>query len=259
MNPAPASFPVLQFADTPVDPKQYIEKGTGKAKALGYVFGLLGLVVLAATTFGVGLLALPIGLVAEYFNRKKAMARLKGSALEVGPEQLPELHQCAQDFALRLGLKEVPAIYVVESNVLNAAAMRIGSRQVIVLIDDIVDSCLRSGDQRAIGFILAHEMAHHALGHTGIVQGFLFQAYKKLSRLNEFSCDAVARALVKEESVAVNALLVMLTGPQLVPYVNRAALLRQAAEVTADKNSVKSERALSHPLLLRRLQRMLAS
>jgi len=257
MNPDITPFPVLQFTDTPVDPKQYIEKGTGAAKAFGYVFALIGLVILAASTFGLGLLAVPLGLAVDYFNRKKAMARLKGSALEVGPDQLPELHQCARSFATRLGMKEVPAIYVVESNVINAVAMRIGSRQVIILIDDVVDSCLRSGDRRAIGFVLAHEMAHHALGHTGIVQGFLFQTFKKLSRLNEFTCDAVARALVHEESVAVNALLVLLTGPQLVPYVNRAALLRQAAEVAADKNSAKSESTLSHPLMLRRLQRML--
>jgi hypothetical protein len=52
-------------------------------------------------------------------------------------------------------------------------------------------------------------------------------------------------------------LLVLLTGPQLVPFVNREAVLRQAAEVATDKNSVKAERNLSHPLLLRRIQRML--
>lgn len=226
---------------------------------MGYFFATITLLIVALFSFGIGLVMVPLGVIADYFNRKKTMARLKGSAIEVGLDQFPEIHACAQSFSARLGMKEAPAIYIVESNFINAIAMRVGSRQVIVLIDDVVDACLRSGDPRSLGFILGHEMAHHALGHTGIVQSLLFATYKKLSRLNEFSCDAVARALVQEESAAVNALLVLLTGPQLVPYVNRATLLRQAAEVAADKHSIKAERHLTHPLMLRRLQRMLTS
>lgn len=257
MNSVPSVFPSLQFTATRVDPKQHIEPGTSSAKAIAYVFAVIVLIIVALASFGVGLLLMPLGLLVEYFNRKKAMALLKGSALEVGPDQLPELYHCAKNFALRLGMKETPAIYVVESNVINASAMRVGSRQVIVLVDDVVEACLRSDDPEALGFILGHEMAHHALGHTGVIEAALFRTYKKLSRLNEFTCDAVARELVAEDSVAVNALLVLLTGPQLVPFVNREAVLRQAAEVTTDKNSVKAERNLSHPLLLRRIQRML--
>ena len=46
----------------------------------------------------------------------------------------------------------------------------------------------------------------------------------------------------------------MLTvGPQLLKYVNREVLLRQAAEVTKDKATRRAERPLTHPLLLRRL------
>lgn len=253
----PVVFPALKFPGPTIDPRQHIEKGTSGAQFLGLVFALVGLLVLTLVTYGIGLLLLPIGLMVEYFNRRKAMALLKGSAIEVGPDQFPEVHACAQEFAQRLGMKEAPAVYIVEGNVLNAAASRIGSRQVIALVDDVVDACLRSGDPRTIGFIVAHEMAHHALGHTGRWQSTLTSSYKKLSRLNELSCDAVARALVGDSDVAVRALLVLLTGPQLVPYVNVDALLRQAQAVTDDKSTVKAELRLSHPLLLRRVQRML--
>jgi Zn-dependent protease with chaperone function len=85
----------------------------------------------------------------------------------------------------------------------------------------------------------------------------LARSYKKLSRLNELSADSVARALVGDPQVAALALLVLMTGPQLAPYVDRAAILRQAQEVENDKVTIQAERRLSHPLLLRRLQRVL--
>jgi Zn-dependent protease with chaperone function len=254
----PDVFPPLKFDGPPINPREYIEKGTGAAKAAGMVLVALAFLVLIIGTYGIGLIALPIGWLADYFNQKKAMAKMKGSAIEVGPDQFPELHECAVKLATRLGLKQPPAIYIVENRVLNAVAMRIGSRQVIALMDDVVDACLRSGDPRTIGFILAHEMAHHALGHTSRVQAYLAINYKKLSRLNEFTSDAVARALVGEPQIAAQALMLLLTGPQLIPYVNIAALLCQAKEVDSDKNSVRAEKRLSHPLLLRRLQRMLS-
>ena len=253
-----AAFPSLKFAGQSVDPREHVEDGTSGAQALGVVASVIVFVVLIAITYGVALVALPIGLVADYFNRKKIMALLRGSAIEVGPAQFPELHACAQDFARRLGMKQVPAIYIVEGNVINAAAARVGSRQVITLVDDVVDACLRSGDPQSLGFILGHEMAHHALGHTGRFQSLLASSYKKLSRLNELSCDAVALALVGDQQVAALALLVLLTGPQLAPYVNRAALLQQALAVADDKTTLKAETRLSHPLLLRRLQRILS-
>lgn len=252
------AFPASNSSGQPVNARDHEEPGTGTARAMGIVAAVVGLLILTALTYGVFLIALPIGLLADYFNRKKIMALLRGSSIEVGHDQFPELQSCADDFARRLGLKQTPAVYIVEGNVLNAAAARIGSRQVITLVDDVVDACLRSGDPRALSFVLAHEMAHHALGHTSRFRTMLAGSYKKLSRLNELSCDSVALALVGDPQIAAQALLVLLTGPQLVPYVNVAALLRQAQDVASDKATLQAERRLSHPLLLRRLQRMLS-
>ena len=55
-----------------------------------------------------------------------------------------------------------------------------------------------------------------------------------------------------------NAISVLLFGPQLVRFINRPQLLIQAQEVATDKTALKAERKLSHPLLLRRLQRFAA-
>lgn len=56
----------------------------------------------------------------------------------------------------------------------------------------------------------------------------------------------------RRPQAAHDALALLLIGPQLFAKVNRAALEQQADEVVRDKHFKKSERKLSHPLLLRR-------
>jgi Zn-dependent protease with chaperone function len=156
-----------------------------------------------------------------------------------------------------MGLKAAPAIYIFEGNTINAIAARVAGRKVIILQDDLVDACLRSGDARTMGFVLGHEMAHHALGHTGLIRASLRLSLKKLSRLDEFSCDSVANALVHDSRVSATAIALLVTGPQLMPYLNLDALMKQAQEVSMEKAAKKAERKLTHPLLLRRLARFI--
>ncbi|MDD5139972.1 MAG: M48 family metallopeptidase [Verrucomicrobiales bacterium] len=251
-------LPLLNPGGSPVNPKECVESGTGSALMLGFfVFGL-GILIGGLFTYGILWLALIFAPIAYYFNRKKAIAALKGSAVEVGEMQFPELHQCAVTIAGRLGITSPPKVYVLESNTINAAAVKLAGKKVIVLHDDIVDACLRSGDARTLTFILGHEMAHHALGHTGIFRSSLSKAFKKLSRLDEFSCDAVANALVADTRVSTRAIALLAVGPQLMSYLNFDSLMQQAQEVNLDKHSKKAERHLTHPLLLRRLSRFVS-
>jgi Zn-dependent protease with chaperone function len=122
-------------------------------------------------------------------------------------------------------------------------------------VDDIVEACLRSGEPHTLAFILGHELAHHALRHTGLLRMALAKYNKKLARLDEFSCDAVANQLVGNPTVSAKALTTLLTGPQLLKFANLNQLFAQAEESANDENSVKAERQLSHPLILRRIQR----
>lgn len=248
-------FPGLNSNGPAVDPTQLVEKGTSGTVALAYIISVIGVIVGGLLTWGLVWLGLLIAPLADYFNRKKTMALIRGSGIQVGPQQFPEIYNCAAGFAQRLGMNELPEIFIVEGNVINAAAMRVGGRKVIILLDDIVDACLRSGDPQTLAFILGHEMAHHALGHTGLIRSMFGMSLKKLSRLDEFSCDAVANQLVGNPRTSARALTTMLSGPQLIRYIDLAQLAVQASAVASDKHSVKAERRLSHPLLLRRIQR----
>ena len=57
----------------------------------------------------------------------------------------------------------------------------------------------------------------------------------------------------------VEPLMLLTIGPQLMPYVNRDALLRQASEVAENKLSKKAEAGLTHPLALRRIAALQAA
>jgi Zn-dependent protease with chaperone function len=82
---------------------------------------------------------------------------------------------------------------------------------------------------------------------------------KLLGRLNEYSADAVATALVQDKNTAFQGLLLLTAGPGLLRFVNPQSVLQQAREVAENKYSKKAERTLSHPLLLNRISRVLAN
>jgi Zn-dependent protease with chaperone function len=243
-----------------VDAKQYVAPGTGLHSFIGWslliIFGPILFIFLTVITYGIFLIALIIaGL--TYFSRVRHMkAKLRGSALQVDEYQFPEIYNSARAMSERLGLSECPEIYIVEDNHQNAFALKKGSKRYIVLVDDIVFGAMATENANALAFVLGHELAHHALGHTSFFRSMIRSKYTPLSRLDELSCDSVAHALVGDKTAARDALALLLVGPQLFKSVNKDALDRQAREVIEDKYTKKVERHLSHPLLLRRYARL---
>ena len=240
-----------------VDLKKCVESGTGGLVFFGHLVLWTLVVILSVASGGILLIVMLFAPLIEAFNRKKAEATLRGSALQIGPNQFGELYESAKIIAQRLGLKNVPDIFLLEDNTINAAAGKVGSRSVIVLVDDTVNACILTGNLQSLNFILAHEMAHHAFGHTNMIRGYLSQMLKSLSRKDEFSCDRVASEIVNDSEAAVDALCILLAGPQLYPYLERDALIQQAAQVERNKHSKKAEKTMTHPLMLRRIYRAL--
>lgn len=240
--------------------KQYVAKGTRLHTAVGWLVLVLAapLIILVTIlgTYGIALIFWVIAGLTYRLRFKRAYAQLRGSSLEITPQQFPEIYQTAAELSERMGLKEVPEIFIIEDNTQNAMAMKLASKNFVILLDDIVHGAECTGNKQALSFIIAHELAHHALGHTGTIRRFLSQYHKPLSRLDEFSCDAVAHAMVGDSTAARDALALLLVGPHLFSRVNLEALDRQAADAESDKNSKAAERNLSHPLLLRRYHRL---
>ena len=247
------AMPSLSFPSGAVTPSQHVASGTSRYTILGYGAVVLGVLAAAAGSMGMALLLIPVGLIVQYFQAKKIRALIRGSGVQVSPQQLPQLYAVIEQFSQRLGLKEVPEVYIVEESMQNGFAVKLGKRDIVLLTDDVVWGALQSKDPHALGFVVGHELGHIALGHTGVVRSMLRAAFKPLSRADEFSCDNLASALVGNPDIAVDGVTLLTVGPQLLSYINHDALLAQAQQVCADKLSKKAERRLTHPLLLRRI------
>lgn len=241
-----------------INPRDYVEPGTGFAQTLGYILFFItsgfGLLVIAVPTLGIGLIFILVGWVIYYLRLKVALAQLRGSALRVGPKQFPEIYEHVADLADALDM-DPPDVYIVESNQQNAFAVKIGAKKNVVLFDDIVFGAKQTNNENVLRFIIAHELAHHALGHTGLIRSQVSLLYRPLSRLDELTCDAVAAAMVGYDA-GRDALSLLLVGPQLFGSLNKAALERQAISVEEDRLTKKAEKQLYYPLMLRRIARM---
>lgn len=242
-------FPRLESAGRPVNAKRHVAKGTGLWTSVGY--GVVGLLTLC--TLGVFLLLLFVGWLVQHFFSKRIMGRVRGSTVQVGSAQLPEIHRVVTEYCSRLGVAQVPEVFVMESSEINAFALKVGGRGSVILNDDVVWGAVEHGSTSALRFIIAHELAHHALGHTGTLRSYMRHVIPKLSRLDELSCDAVALQLVGTHEAAYEGIMMLTAGPQLLKYVSREQLLIQAGRVGEDKVTKKAEAQLTHPLLLNRL------
>lgn len=234
--------------------------GTDFHELIGWILlltlGPLLILFFTVATYGLGPI---IWLVYALTRTRKARALLHGSAVKVTPRQFPAIFKSASEIARSFGLKETPEVYIMEDNKQNAFATKHGAKSYVVLLDDVVHGAMATNNPKVLEFILAHEIAHHALGHTGTMRGTISSKYRPLSRLDEFSCDAVANAYVQDGAATRDALALLLVGPQLFSSLDRAALDVQAREVAADKYTKKAERALTHPTLLHRYGRILPS
>src|SRR5258708_26744966 len=86
-------LPLLNPNGPPVNPKEYIEPGTTPAVVLGFFALGLGILIGGVFTYGILWLAMILAPIGYYLHRKKAIAALKGSAVEVGEVQFPEIYQ----------------------------------------------------------------------------------------------------------------------------------------------------------------------
>lgn len=219
--------------------------------------------LLAATLIWVVLVASVIGAVYAavllsffFIGHVAFMARLRGSAVRVGPAQLPELHEAVTRLAGRLGLDPVPAVYLMQADgALNALATRFLGSHVVVLFADLLDAC--GPDEAARDMIIAHELGHVHAGHLrwmwylapSHLIPFLGSA---LSRAREFTCDRYGLAGAGSREGAILGLTILAAGPTHARRVNRALLVRQEEDLQSGWMTLGTWFA-SHPPISRRI------
>jgi len=185
----------------------------------------------------VGLLyVLLLGLI-FFLARVVFITHLRGNAVRLLPEQMPDLFYRVAEISGQLGLYPIPAAYVMQAGgSLNALATRFFASDFIVLFSDLLDAC---GDNtEARDMIIAHELGHLKAGHLrwrwfllpGLFVPFVGSAY---SRACEYTSDRYGMALCKNRDAGLRGLAILAGGGVLGRQVNLRALAGQREDLNS--------------------------
>lgn len=218
------------------------------------LFALIIWAALVVSIFGI-VYALMLG-VFFFFGHLIFITHLRGNAVRLGPDQFPELYQRVLRLSAKVGLKEAPEAYLMESGgSLNALATKFLGRKFIVLFSDLVEAC--GDNEDALDFIVGHELGHLHAGHLrwrwlllpGYFVPFLGTAY---SRCCEYTCDRYGFAVSQNRTKALDGLCILAAGGALGAKVNRNALSAQRQELNGPMMKL-GEWLSTHPPITKRL------
>lgn len=188
-------------------------------------------------------------------------AYLRAEAVKVSERQMPELAATFREVCATLGVKQPPALYLLQAGgMLNAFAMRHTGRNFVVVYSDLIEALGPSS--REMKFLLGHEIGHlqsnHPLKHALLAPGLFFPligpAYR---RAWETSCDRYGTLAAGDVTSAARGLLVLAGGRERGPQLDAAAY---AAQYTDDRGFFVSlhELTSTYPTLSRRVVDVLA-
>lgn len=157
-----------------------------------------------------------------WLNSLSFKAVLYGSSVRVNINQYPEIHKISTEFSQRLGLQHTPDIFICNSNgIVKAKAIKILSKEYVLLSSSLVDLMLASNNIDALSMIIGHELGHHATGHTNFWKNlflrpafiipFLGAAY---SRACEYTADRIGFVLSDNLTESQNALFALALGSE---------------------------------------------
>jgi len=180
-----------------------------------------------------GLVALaPLVPIVIFFTKFYTAAKARANGVKVGPEQFPEIHQRYLAIAEKIGMANIPELYVVNGNgVVNAYALSCNARRSYVVLHAEI-AMLSQTRPQVVDFVLAHELGHHKLNHVSlfsilvkIIPGFLVLPQRAAVRAQEYSADRVAMSACGK---CADSIALLAVGPHMEHRVDIDAYARQA-------------------------------
>ena len=170
-----------------------------------------------------GIFYLLIFAIVLFYMQGLAIGNIRQNAVKITGEQFEDVYKKVVELSKKLGLEEIPDVYLMQSGgVLNAFATRFLFRDIVVIYSDILELAYEQGES-AVDFVIAHELAHIKRSHLSkrkyiacaMIIPFLGSAY---SRACEYTCDRFAASVI--DSLPLDGLLVLAAGTKLYKKVN---------------------------------------
>jgi Zn-dependent protease with chaperone function len=211
---------------------------------------------IAVRTALLSLLLLVPGLIVV---RETQRASVRGTAVQLSPQQFPDLFGTAEDFARTLGLRRRPELFLANGNgTLNAFAAQATGYDYVVLSNELFAN-LHNRNHDGLRFILGHELGHIRLHHVSLWYQVAV-AYTQLipllgpllSRLREYSCDRHGAYL---SPLGATGLVLLASGRYTETDVDLDELLQQGRRLRGFWIGL-AQLVRSHPFTVRRLERL---
>jgi Zn-dependent protease with chaperone function len=196
----------------------------------GLIIGSFGLILL---------LALPVALTV-WVSSKLFESYVFGNGVVVSEQQYPEVHKLIVKTAQDMRMAQPPRVVLLESGgAKNALAIKFLGRKYVILFTGLVDSLVEKGSLAELQFVIAHELAHHKMGHLNFWQSLLIRPAMLIpvvglaySRACEYTADAVAMATTGNPQASARALMFLAGASQrLSSPPNFNAFVAQEAKV----------------------------
>jgi Zn-dependent protease with chaperone function len=212
-----------------------------------------------AVTVRSALLALLLLVPTLVVIRETQRASVRGTAVQLSPSQFGELFETADEYALRVGLKRRPQIYLANGNgALNAFAAQATGHDYVVLSNELFVN-LYDSNRDGLRFILGHELGHIRYGHVSLwyqlaiaYSGRIPLLGPALSRLREYSCDRMGASLSPS---GATGLVLLASGRYTERDVDVPELVRQGRRLRGFWVGL-AQLPRSHPFTVRRLERL---
>ncbi|KIL77703.1 M48 family metallopeptidase [Bacillus badius] len=207
-----------------------VHKNEKKYFWLVLIISLVTYVGLIASIIGIFII---LGLFAlSLFLHALSLGHIRANAVKLTENQFPEVYGQVKKLSEAMEIKQVPDVYVMESQgILNAFATRFFGRNMVVLYSEIFELAHHEAKDE-LTFVIAHELAHIKRNHLTkmmfILPAMWIPGIAELYlRACEYTCDRYAAYYINNREAAKRSLTILAVGKELYQQVNRAEYLDQ--------------------------------
>ncbi len=212
-----------------------VYKNEGKLFAIAATISAIVWVLLIVGTLGIGLIYLLLAFIIYLFAQSAFISYIKGDGVRVSETQFPDLNDRLRKCCDRIGMTEVPAMYLLRADVFNALATKFLGRNFIVLFTDVVDAL--EDQQDAIDFYIGHELGHIHRKHLkwnffllpALFLPLLGAAYR---RAEEYTCDRYGAACSASDDDIRAALAAISAGDTRWKTLSHVSFMEQVQQTS---------------------------